>query len=89
MLIVIPLMFMGASGWMKNSSHHVAGIAGGMILLIGTALICVLLLVSIQTLARDFLVPIMALENLDFADGWNRLIGLIRVEPGRYVSICC
>jgi hypothetical protein len=83
-LILIPLMFMGASGWTNNSSHHVAGIAGGAILLIGTVLICVLLLVAIQTLARDFLVPIMALENLDFADGWSRLIRLIRAEPGRY-----
>ena len=84
MLILIPLMFMGASGWTNNYSHHVAGIAGGVILMIGTALICVLLLVSIQTLARDFLVPIMALENLDFADGWSRLIALVRAEPGRY-----
>lgn len=83
-LIGIPLLFMGVSGWMKDSAHHLAGLAGSFLLLIGAVLICVLAVAAIQTLARDFLVPIMALENLDFADGWSRLIGMIRAEPGRY-----
>jgi hypothetical protein len=38
----------------------------------------------VQLLAKDFLVPIMALENLDFADGWHRLLGIIRPEKGRF-----
>jgi hypothetical protein len=38
----------------------------------------------IQALAKDFLVPIMALENLDFADGWRRLLAMIGLEKGRF-----
>ena len=83
-VIGIPLLLFGASGWIKNSSHHIAGLAGGVILLIGAALICALIVAVIQMLAKDFLVPIMALEDLDFADGWSRLIGLLRVEPGKF-----
>jgi len=44
----------------------------------------VLVAAAVQVLARDFLVPIMALENLDFADGWHRLLAIIRPEKGRY-----
>ena len=84
MLIGIPLMFMGAAGWMKDSSRHIAGMAGGVILLVLVLLMGVLVAAVVQILAKDFLVPIMALEDLDFADGWSRLIGLMRVEPGKY-----
>ena len=84
LLIGIPLMFMGAAGWMRDSSRHIAGIAGGVILLILVLLMGALLAVVVQMLAKDFLVPIMALEDLDFADGWSRLIGLMREEPGKY-----
>jgi hypothetical protein len=85
LLIGIPVLMMGAAGWMKDSSRHVAGMAGGLILLIGAALICALVVAVVQMLAKDFLVPIMALEDLDFADAWSRLIGLMRVEPSKYV----
>jgi hypothetical protein len=85
LLIGIPAAMMGI-GSMKNPSSHLAGIAGGVILLVLVGLACVLLLVAIQALARDFLVPIMALEDLDFADAWSRLLSLIRVEPWRYVG---
>jgi hypothetical protein len=81
----IPLIFLGASGWIKDATSHVAGIAGGLILLIGVVLICALVVAAVQVLSRDFLVPIMALEDLDFADGWSRLIALMRAEPGKYV----
>jgi len=38
----------------------------------------------VQVLARDFLVPVMALEGLDFADGWQRLLAIARREQGRF-----
>jgi hypothetical protein len=60
--------------------------AGGFVLLMGIVLICALVVAAVQILAKDFLVPIMALEDLDFADAWSRLLGMIRAEPGRYVG---
>lgn len=85
LLIGIPLLFMGGAGWLKDGSHHIAGIAATIVLGVGVLLIVLLALTAIQISAKDFLVPIMALEGLDFADGWSRLIGMIRAEPGRYV----
>ncbi len=84
LLIGIPLIIAAGAGWFKDLRQHVAGMVGGVILLVGVVLIFALVAGVVQVLARDFLVPVMALEDLDFADGWSRLIGLVRVEPGKY-----
>ena len=55
-----------------------------MILLVGLFGVFVLAAAVVQVLAKDFLVPIMALEDLDFADGWHRLLAMIGLEKGRY-----
>ncbi|MFI5114441.1 MAG: hypothetical protein ACHP7J_04790 [Terriglobales bacterium] len=80
----ISLAVAAAAGWMRDPGHHVAGVVVGVILLIGVFLIFALAAAVVQVLAKDFLVPLMALENLDFADGWSRLLAMIRPEPGKY-----
>jgi hypothetical protein len=84
LLIGIPLMLVGGAGWLKDSSRHLAGMAGGLILLFGVVLISALVVAVVQALAKDFLVPLMALEDLDFADGWSRLLAMLHAEPGKY-----
>lgn len=84
-LIGVPLACAAALGWFRNFEQHVGRTVLGVILLIGLFLIFILLAAAAQLLAKDFLVPIMALEDVDFADGWSRLLELIRPEPGRYV----
>lgn len=83
-LIGVPLACAGLLGLFRNMGEHVGRTALGVILLIGLFLIFLLLVATVHLLAKDFLVPIMALENVDFADGWSRLLALIRPEPGRY-----
>jgi hypothetical protein len=83
-LIGIPLAVAAAAGWMKDITDHLGRLIVGVILLGGLLLLFVLAAFVVQVLARDFLVPIMALENLDFADGWHRLLKMIRLEKGRY-----
>ena len=83
-LIGIPVLLMVTAGWFKDFKNHVAGMIGGVILLVGIVLIFALAAAIVQVLAKDFLVPIMALENLDFADGWSRLLAMMRPEPGKY-----
>ena len=84
-IVGIPLAVAAASGWITNPMEHLGRLAGGVILLIGAVLFFALVAAAVQVLARDFLVPIMAIEGLDFADGWSRLLALIRPEPGKYV----
>ncbi len=86
MLVGIPLMVMGAARAMRDPSSHLAGIAGGVLLLILVVLVFALAALVVQVLSRDFLVPIMALEDLDFADAWSRLFGLMGGELGKFVG---
>lgn len=83
-LVGVPLAVALAAGWMENPEQKLGRLLGGVILLVGLVLVFVLAAAVVQILTKDFLVPIMALEDVDFADGWSRLLTLIRLEPGRY-----
>src|SRR5271165_4602716 len=84
-LVGVPIAMALAAGWTTNLREHVGPLILLVVLFGGLFLLFVLAAVAVQVLARDFLVPIMALEDLDFADGWHRLLALIQPEKGRYV----
>jgi len=84
-LIGVPIALAAAAGWLRNPGQHMGPFIGGAILLLGLLLVFVLAAAAVHALAKDFLVPIMALEGLDFADGWSRLLALMRPELGKYV----
>jgi hypothetical protein len=84
-LIGIPLALALAAGWATDLKAHIGRMIVGIILLVGLFLVFFLTIIAVQVLAKDFLVPIMALENLDFADGWHRLMAMIGREKGRFV----
>jgi hypothetical protein len=84
-VVGIPALLLFASGAVHNPDRHLGQFIGLIILLVVLVLGFAMIAGSVQVLAKDFLVPIMALENLDFADGWSRLLALIRGEPWRYV----
>ena len=83
-LVGLPLALAFAAGWMTNPREHVGRLIVGVILLVGLFVVFALAAAVVQVLARDFLVPIMALEDLDFADGWHRLLAMIRPEKGSF-----
>ena len=84
LLVGLPLAIAFASGWMTDIREHIGRMIVGVILLVGLFVVFALTVAVVQALARDFLVPIMALEDLDFADGWHRLLGMIQPEKGRF-----
>ncbi len=83
-LVAVPLAIAAALGWFNNVDQHMARTVLGIALLIFIFIFWLLAIVTVQLLASDFLVPIMALDDVDFADGWSRLIALIRPEPGKF-----
>ena len=83
-LVGLPLALAVAAGWTTDLRHHIGRLIVGVILLLGVVVVFALAAAVVQVLAKDFLVPLMALENLDFADGWHRLLGMIGREKGRY-----
>jgi hypothetical protein len=83
-LVGVPLALAFAAGWVTDFRQHIGRLVVGGILLLGLFVVFVLGAAVVQVLAKDFLVPLMALEDLDFADGWHRLLGMIGREKGRY-----
>jgi hypothetical protein len=83
-LIGLPLALALAAGWTSDLREHIGRTIAGGIMVGGLFVVFVLAAVVVQVLAKDFLVPIMALEDVDFADGWHRLLEMIRAEQGRY-----
>jgi MFS family permease len=84
LLVGVPLALAAVAGWMTDVREHIGRLIVGVILLVGLFVVFALTAAVVQVLARDFLVPIMALEDLDFADGWHRLLAMIGREKGRY-----
>ena len=84
-LIGVPLAVFAALGWFRDLGQHIGRTVLGAILLVGLLILFVLVAAAVKLLAKDFLVPIMALDDVDFADGWSRLLAMIRPEPGKYV----
>ena len=85
LLIGVPIVLAAAAGWLRNPGQHMAPFIGGAILLLGLLFVFALAAAAVHALAKDFLVPIMALEGVDFADGWSRLFAIMRPERGKYV----
>jgi hypothetical protein len=83
-LIGLPLALAVGAGWTTDFRQHMAQAMVGVILWFGLIAAFVLAVAVVQVLAKDFLVPMMALEDLDFADGWHHLLAMMSKEKGRY-----
>ena len=73
-------------GWWRNPRQHIVPIilAGlGFLLLLG---IFMIVMTVIAVLAKDFVVPQMALENVNVVEGWRRLQLMISAEKGQYAG---
>lgn len=85
-IIGIPAAFAFSAGWFRDPKEHLAPL-----ILAGAFLFCTFFVFLIATavvfvLTKDFVVPQMALENLDVMEGWRRLWAMMKVEKGAYVA---
>jgi hypothetical protein len=88
LVIGIPVWLAYAAGWFAKPDDHLGALIGGGLLLGLAFVVFAALLAIIDLLARDFLVPVMAFENLGVEDGWRRLLGIVGAEKltfGGYV----
>lgn len=73
-------------GWVANADQHAAGIILGIVLLIVVLLAGIALLVCVDVLSNDFVVPLMALERLGVTDAWRRLFRMASAERARFAG---
>ncbi|MGC1415685.1 MAG: hypothetical protein WA817_10410 [Candidatus Acidiferrum sp.] len=88
LVIGVPVWLAYSAGWFEKPDDHLGALIGGGMLLGLLFLALAALLAIIDLLARDFLVPVMAFEDVGVEDGWRRLWGMVSAEKiafGGYV----
>jgi hypothetical protein len=85
-IIGIPVLLAAAFGWLDSPRDHLlplilGGIAVGLVFVAVMATV-----ITIQVLAKDFVVPQMALENATVGEGWSRLWAMMKEEKGGYAG---
>jgi hypothetical protein len=85
-LVGIPAAIGFAAGWLKEPSEHLLPLILGGIVVFFLLLLFVVLLAVVQALAKDFVVPQMALEGLTVTDSWRRLLLMLKAEKGQYAG---
>jgi len=85
-LIGIPVGIAAAFGWFKDAHAHMVPLVLGGILLFFLVLLFFLAAGVTGLLGKDFMAPIMALENSDFADSWSRLLAMMKKAKSSYAG---
>jgi hypothetical protein len=85
-VVGIPVAVAISQGWFKEPKEHIAPlVSGGIILFLMFAAFAVITAV-VFVFTKDFVVPQMALENIDAMEGWRRLWAMMRFEKGAYAA---
>jgi hypothetical protein len=85
-LIGIPLGIAFLAGWLTNPRAHLTPLIAGGIALFFVLIAFVIAAAVVHVFGKDFLAPLMALEKLDFADAWSRLLGMMKTDKGGYAG---
>jgi hypothetical protein len=85
-LVGIPLALAFAKGWLKAPKEHLPALILGGIILCFVFFAVFLATAIIFVLTKDFVVPQMALENIDVMEGWRRLWPMMNAEKGGYAT---
>ena len=80
----VPVLLAYRAGWFVKPEDHLGSLIGGGILLVLAVIGLVAVLAIIDMLGRDFLVPIMAFEEVGAVDGWRRLLAMMHGEKLAY-----
>lgn len=83
-LVGVPVFIAWRAGLFTNKDEHFGVLLAGGLLLFLVFLALLLVSYAIDLLARDFVVPVMALENVGVMDGWRRFLPMLRAEKGSF-----
>lgn len=86
MLVLIggPVILAWRAGIFANPEDHILllVVGGFLLLFLGLFLICASAVTAV--FAKDFVVPVMALENRGVMDGWRRVLPMLGAEKGAF-----
>jgi hypothetical protein len=85
-LIGTALIFGFGFDWFRNPRDHLLPLILGGLVLAAVFAVFVILALVISVLAKDFVVPQMALENTGVVEGWSRLLRMMQEDKAAYAG---
>ena len=85
-VVGIPLAVAFAKGWLKEPNAHLPALVLGGAILLFVLLTFLLATAVILVLTKDFVIPQMALENVDVMEGWRRFWPMMQADMGAYAG---
>jgi len=82
----VPVLLAYRAGWFEHPDQNLGVLIGGGILLALAVILVVAVLAIIDMLGRDFLVPVMAFEEVGAIDGWRRMVAMMDAEKLAYAG---
>ncbi len=86
LLVGLPLLAAWRNGLFSHADQHVGTLILGGLLLFFLVLIVALSGTLVAVLTKDFVVPLMALEDLTATEAWRRLLPMLKSEKGPYAG---
>ncbi len=85
-VVGIPVAIAFSRGWFKEPKEHLPALVTGGIVLFFVLVAFAVITAVIFVLTKDFVIPQMALENVDAMEGWRRLWPMMMAEKGAYAA---
>jgi len=85
-LVGIPALLAFAAGWFHAPRRHLLPLILGGMLLFFVLMGFTLLFWAVHVLTKDFVVPEMALEDINAFEGWRRLLPMLNAEKFSYAG---
>ena len=85
-LIGLPAALAYSKGWFREPQAHLPALILGGIFLCVVFFVFFVATAVIFVLTKDFVVPQMALENIDAMEGWRRLWSMMQADMGAYAG---
>jgi len=85
-LVGIPAAVAHSHGWFSEPKEHLAPLVLGGIFFFLVLVTFAVVTAVVLVLTKDFVVPQMALENIDATEGWRRLWLMMKAEMGAYAA---
>jgi hypothetical protein len=85
-LVVVPLAFAFTAGWFREPKEHLPVLALGGIFLFFVVFALFVAAAVVLVLTKDFVIPQMALEDVDAMEGWRRLWRMMKADTGSYAA---
>jgi hypothetical protein len=85
-LIGMPLAFAFAAGWLREPKAHLPPLVLVGVIFLFAFLIFFVAAAVIFVLTKDFVIPQMALEEIDAMEGWRRLWPMMKAEKAAYAG---